>query len=169
MRGNDHQPLTHQTTLPQGRDEWKARTRIEVNSKAPSASIASSTCRQAGARGKHTRNVVTSPGSVRGEEKSHEQAQVNRPEERTSLQDTASIARYRYCGGRATPKVKEEQPDGKSHFSSPSIILRVTKTPTEKEKGKNGRQAPEPLLQLATRLEGDKAEDRYRAGITTQR
>ena len=143
------------------RDEWKVRTRIEVDSKAPSASIASSTCRKAGARGKHTRSVVTTPGSVIGEEKSLEQGQVSRPEERPSLPDSASNARHRYCGGRATPKLKKEQPDGKSHSSPPSIDLGVTKTPKEKERGKNGRLAPKPPLQLATRVEGDEAEDGY--------
>ena len=151
------------------RDEWEARIRIEGDSKAPSTSIASSTCRKAGARGKHTRNVVTTPGSVRGEEKSPEQVQGNHPEERTSLQDPASNAHHRYCGGRATPKLKEEQPNGKAHSSSPSIDLRVMKTPKEKEKGKNGRQAPEPPLQLATRREGDEGKDEYQAGRTTQR
>ena len=151
------------------RDEWKARTRIEGDSKAPSASIASSTCRKAGARGKHTRNVVTTPGSVRGEEKSLEQVPGNRPEERKSQQDSATNARYRYGGGRATPKLKEEQPNGKSHSSSPFIDLGVTKTPKEKDKGKTGRQAPKPPLQLATRVEGDEAKDGYRAGRTTQR
>ena len=139
------------------RDEWKARTRIEGDSKAPSASIASSTCRKAGARGKHTRNIVTT------------QVEGNHPEERTNLLDSASNVCHRYCGGRATPQLKEEQPDGKSHSSSPTIDLGVTKTPKENEKGKNGRQAPEPPLQLATRVEGDEAEDGYRAGITTQR
>ena len=124
------------------RDEWKARTRTEGDSKAPSASTASSTCRKAGARGKHTRNIVTTPGSVRGEEKSLEQVQGNRPEERTSLQDSASNARHRYSGGRATPKLKEEQPDGKSHSSSRSIDFGVTKTPKEKEKGKTGGKLP---------------------------
>ena len=81
--------------LTRKRDEWKARTRTEGDSKAPSASIASSTCRKAGARGKHTRNVITTSGSVRGEEKCLEQAPVNRPEERMSPQYSASIARYR--------------------------------------------------------------------------
>ena len=90
------------------RDEWKARTRTEGDSKAPSASTATSTCRKAGAQGKHTRNVVTTPGSVRGEEKSLEQAPGNRPEERMGPQDTASLARHRKSGGRATPKLKEE-------------------------------------------------------------
>ena len=101
------------------RDEWKAKTRIEGDSKAPSAS----TCRKAGARGKHTRNVVATLGSVRGDEKSLEQVQVNHPEEWTSLHDSASNTRHCYCGGRATPKLKEEQPDQKSHSSSPSIDL----------------------------------------------
>ena len=52
-----------------------------------------------------------------------------------------------------------EQPDGKAHSSSPSIDL---------GRGKNGRQAPEPPLQLATRV-GDEAENGDRAGRTTQR
>ena len=46
-------------------------------------------------------------------------------------------------------KLKEEQPDGKSHSSSFSSILGVTTTPKEKEKVKQGSQAPEPPLQLA--------------------
>ena len=108
-------------------------------------------------------------GERKREEKSLEQVQENRLEELTSLQDPASIARHRYWGGRASPKLKEGQPDRKSHSSSPPIDLGVTKTPKEKEKGKNGRQAPEPLLQLATRGEGDEAEDGYRAGRMTQR
>ena len=90
------------------RDKWKTSTRTEGDSKAPSACIATSTCRKAGARGKHTGNVVTTPGSVRGEEKSLEQAPGNRPEERMGLQDTASLACHRQSGGRATPKLKEE-------------------------------------------------------------
>ena len=45
------------------RDEWKASTRTEGDSKVPSASIATSTSRKAGARGKHTGNVITTPGS----------------------------------------------------------------------------------------------------------
>ena len=49
------------------RDEGKARTRTEGDSKVPSASISSSTCCKAGAWGKHTRNVVTTLGSVREE------------------------------------------------------------------------------------------------------
>ena len=56
------------------RDEWKASTRTEGDSKVPSASIATSTCRKAGARGKHTGNITTTPGSVRGEEERLEQA-----------------------------------------------------------------------------------------------
>ena len=45
----------------------------------------------------------------------------------------------------------------------------MTKTPKEKEKGTNGRQAPELPYQLATRVEGDEAEDGYRAERTNQR
>ena len=70
VRGNDHKMPTQQTTSPLGRDDWKVRTRTEGDSKAPSASIASSTSRKAGARGKHTRSIATTPGSIRVEEKS---------------------------------------------------------------------------------------------------
>ena len=141
---NNHQPLSHQTTPPQGREtNGKPGPWIEGDLKAPSASIASSTCRKAGARGKHTRNVVTTPGSVRGEEKSMEQAQGNRPEERTSPQDSASNVCHSYCRSRATPKLKEEQPDGKAHSSFPSIDLGVTNTP--KEKGNTGGKPPSHL------------------------
>ena len=90
------------------RDEWKASTRTKGDSKAPSASIATSTCRKAGARGKHTGNVITTPGSVRGEEERLEQAPGNRSEERMGPQDTDSLACHRQSGGRATQKLKEE-------------------------------------------------------------
>ena len=136
------------------RDEWKARTRTEGDSKAPSTSIASSTCRTAGARGKHTRNIVTTPGSVRGEKKSLEQAPVNRPEERMSPQDSASIARYRYCRGRATPKLKEEQPDGKASSSSLSTIPGVTKIPKEKGKWEASSLAAVPTSHQGKRRRG---------------
>ena len=48
------------------------------------------------------------PGSVRREEKRLEQTPGKRPEERMGPQDTASLARHRQSGGRATPKLKEE-------------------------------------------------------------
>ena len=41
--------------------------------------------------------------------------------------------------------------------------------PQRKRRREKGSQAPEPLLHLATWLEGDGAEERYRAGRTTQR
>ena len=101
------------------RDEWKASTRTEGDSKAPSASTATSTCRKAGVRGKHTGNVGTTPGSVRGEEKSLEQAPGSRPEERMGPQDTDSLARHRQSGGRATPKLKEETTRWEDPFQRP--------------------------------------------------
>ena len=119
------------------RDEWKASTRTEGDSKVPSASIATSTCRKAGARGKHTENVITTPGSVRGEEERLEQAPGNRPEERMGPQDSAFLVCHRQSGGRATPKAeKRKQPDGKNPSSSPSINPGVTTTPKEKERDK---------------------------------
>ena len=88
------------------RDEWKASTKTEGDSKEPSASIATRTCRKAGARDKHTGNVKTTPGSVRGEEERLEQAPGNRPEERMGPQGSASRVRHRQSGGRATPKAE---------------------------------------------------------------
>ena len=84
------------------RDEWKARTMIEGDSKAPPASTASSTCLKAGARGKHTRSVVMTGEHNRGREESRT-GKENRPEEQTSPSDSDSNAHHRYCGGRATP------------------------------------------------------------------
>ena len=86
------------------RDEWKASTRTEGDSKVPSASIATRTCRKARARGKHTWNDITTPGSVRGEEERLEQAPGKRPEERMGPQDSAPRVCHRQSGGRATPK-----------------------------------------------------------------
>ena len=158
MRGNDHRTLTYQRNSPLGRDDWKAKTRTEGDSKAPSASIASSTCRKAGAQGKHTRNVVTTPGSVRGEEKSLEREQGKRPEEQTCLQDSASIARHRSAEAGQPLKLKEEQPDGKSHSSSLSIILGVTTTPKERKRRREKREpssgAASPSSYLARRRRG---------------
>ena len=88
------------------RDEWKASTRTEGDSKEPSASIAIRTCRKAGAQDKHTGNVKTTPGSVRGEEERLEQAPGNRPEERMGPQGSASRVRHRQSGGRETPKAE---------------------------------------------------------------
>ena len=84
------------------RDEWKASTRTEGDSKVPSTL----TCRKAVARGKHTGNVITTPGSVRGEEERLERAPGNRPEERMGPQDSASLVRHRQSGGRATSKAE---------------------------------------------------------------
>ena len=89
-------------------DEWKASTRTEGNSKVPSASIATSTCRKAGARGKHTGNVITTPGSVRGEEERREQAPDNRPEERMGPQDSASLSATARAEAGQPQKLKEE-------------------------------------------------------------
>ena len=169
-RGNDHQPLTHQTTLPQGREtNGKPGLWIEGDSKAPSANIASSTCRKAGARGKHTRNVVTTPGNIIEEEKSLEQVQGNRPEERTSLQDPASNARHRYCGAGQPQSWKRDNPMGSPIPAPHPLTSEWRRLQRERKREKNGRQAPEPPLQLATKGEGDEGEDGYRAGRTTQR
>ena len=84
----------------------ESQPRTEGDSKAPSASIATRTCRKAGARDKHTGNVKTTPGSVRGEEERLEQAPVNRPEERMGPQDSASLVCHHQSGGRATPKAE---------------------------------------------------------------
>ena len=163
MRGNDHRWLTHQTTLPLGRETTKKeRTRTEGDTKAPSASIASRACRKAGAQGKHTWNVVTTPGSVRGEKKRLEQEQVNRPKEWTHLQDSASIVRYRKCGGRATPQA--ERRTTRWEVPVPFQHPRSDYNPKGKGKRKNGSQTPEPPLQLATRLEGDEAEEHTEQG-----
>ena len=90
------------------RDEWKASTRTEGDSKVPSASIATRTCRKAGARGKHTGNVITTPGSVRGEEERHEQAPGNRPEERMGPQDATPLSATARAEAGQPQKLKEE-------------------------------------------------------------
>ena len=106
------------------RDEWKASTRTEGDSKVPSASIATSTCRKAGARGKHTGNIITTPGSVRGEEERLEQAPGNRPEERMGPQDSASLVCHRQSGGRATPKAERgNKPMGRTSPAPRPLIL----------------------------------------------
>ena len=137
VRGNDHRTPTHQTTSLLGRDDWKARTRTEGDSKAPSASRASSTCRKARARGKHTRNVVNNTGERkrgRVSEGNKETVPKNGHARKTlhPMPATASAE------AGQSPKLKEEQLDRKSHSSSFFSILGVTTTPKEKEKGKKG-------------------------------
>ena len=147
MRGNDHRTPTHQMTSPLGRDDWKARTRTEGDSKAPSASIASSTCRKAGTRGKHTRNVVNDTGErKRGREESRKE-QGTRPEERTCLQDSASNARYRQCRGRATPQAER----GTTRREVPFQLLFQYPRSDDDPKGKGKRKKKrEPSSQAAS-------------------
>ena len=151
MRGNDHWTPTQQTTSPLRRDDWKARTRTEGDSKAPSASIASSTCRKAGAQGKHTRSVVNDTGErKRGrEEKSLGREQGNRPEERTRLQDSASNARHRQSRGRATPQA--ERGATRQEVALQRLFQNPRSVDDPKGKGKRKKEspAPEPPLHLA--------------------
>ena len=136
MRGNHHRPPTHQATSPLGIDDWKARTRTEGDSKAPSASIASSTRRKAGARGKHTRNVVNDTRErKRGREESRKE-QGNCPEGWTCLQDSASIARYHQCGGRATPQAER----GTTRREVPFQLLFQYQRSDDDPKGKGKRK-----------------------------
>ena len=101
----------------------ESQPRTEGDSKAPSASIATRTCRKAGTRDKHTGNVKTTPGSVRGEEERLEQAPVNRPEERMGPQDSASLVCHRQSGGRATPKAERgNNPMGRTSPARPLTL-----------------------------------------------
>ena len=140
---NDHQELTHQTTLPPGRDEWKASTRTEGDSTEPSVSMATRTCRKAGARDKHTGDAETTPCSARGEEERFEQAPGKRPEERTGLLDSAIQPRHRQSGGRPPSRnCKRKPPGGENLCRTPTKNHGATTTPKEKGREKNGRQVP---------------------------
>ena len=70
---------------------------------------------------------------------------------------------------QGNPKAERGTTQWEVPFQLPFHHPRSDEDPKGKGKTKNGRQALEPLLQLATRVEGDEAEDGYRAGITTQR
>ena len=123
MRGNDHRTPTHQTTSPLGRDDRKARTRTEGDSKAPSASIASSTCRKAGAQGKHTRNVVNDTGE-RKRRREEPRKGTRQPSRRTDLPATLHPLPATASAEAGQPlKLEEEQPDGKSHSSTFSSLI----------------------------------------------
>ena len=140
------------------RDEWKASTRIEGDSKEPSASMATRTCRKAGARDKHTRDVITTPRSVRGEEERLEQALGKRPEERKGPPDSAPQARHRQSGGRPTSKTaRGNNPAGRTSAAPRPITLERQRL-QRKRQGRNGRQAPKPPHQLPIREEGTKPE-----------
>ena len=143
---NDHQELTYQTTLPPGRDEWKASTRTEGDSTEPSASMATRTCRKAGARDKHTGDAETTLCSARGEEERFEQAPGKRPEERTALLDSAIQSRHRQSGGRPPSRnCKRKPPGGENLCRTLTKNHGATTTPKEKVREKNGRQAPKLL------------------------
>ena len=145
MRGNDYRTPTHQTTSPLGRDNGRARTRTEGDSKAPSVSTASSTCHKAGAQGKHTRNVVNDTGERKRRREESRKEQGTRPEERTCLQDSASNARYRQCGDRATPQAErgttQREVPSQIHFQYP----RSDDDPKGKGKRKRGAKLPSRL------------------------
>ena len=135
--------MTHQNDPPtKKRDEWKASTGTEGDSKAPSASTATSTCRRAGARGKHAGNVVTTPGSVRGEEKSLEQAPGNRPEERMGPKTLPHLSATARAEAGQPQSRNRKQPDGKIPSSALSKNPGVTKTPKGKEQEKSGGKLP---------------------------
>ena len=141
---NDHQALTHQTTLPERkRDEWKASTRTEGDSTEPSASMATRTCRKAGARDKHTGDVETTPCSARGEEERFEQAPGKRSEERMGLLDSAIQSRHRQSGGRPPSRnCKGKPPGGENLCRTPTKNHGATTTPKEKVREKMGGKLP---------------------------
>ena len=76
----------------------------------PSASMATRTCRKAGARDKHTGDAETTPCSARGEEERFEQAPGKRPEERTGLLDSGIQSRHRQSGGRPPSRNCKRKP-----------------------------------------------------------
>ena len=127
--------------LTRKRDEWKVRTMTEGDSKAPSASIAASTCCKAGARGKHTQNVVTTPGSVRGEEKSR--TGTNQPSRRTDEHARLCL----HCPlplvrRQVNPKAERGTTRWEGPFQLPFQHPQSATTPKEKEKGKMGGKLP---------------------------
>ena len=90
------------------RDEWKASTRTEGDSKVPSASIATSTCRKAGARGKHTGNVKTTPGSVRGKRRDLNRPQVTFPKNRWARKTLPPLSATARAEAGQPQRLKEE-------------------------------------------------------------
>ena len=90
------------------RDEWKASTRTEGDSKVPSASIATSTCRKAGARGKHTGNVKTTPGSVRGKRRDLNRHQVTVPKNRWARKTLPPLSATARAEAGQPQRLKEE-------------------------------------------------------------
>ena len=124
------------------RDEWKASTRTEGDSTEPSASMATRTCRKAGARDKHTGDVETTPCSARGEEERFEQAPGKRPEERMGLLDSAIQSRHRQSGGRPPSRnCKRKTPRRGEPLQNPDQEPWSDNNSKGKGKGKNGRQA----------------------------
>ena len=144
-RGEERSPGADPSDDPstRKRDEWKASTRTEGDSTEPSASMATRTCRKAGARDKHTGDVETTPCSARGEEERFEQAPGKRPEERMGLLDSAIQSRHRQSGGRPPSRTcKRKPPGGENLCRTPTKNHGATTTPKEKVREKMRGKLP---------------------------
>ena len=109
----------------------------------PSASMATRTCRKAGARDKHTGDVETTPCSARGEEDRIKQAPGKRPEERMGLLDSAIQTRHRQSGGRSpSRKLQEETTRRGEPLQNPAQEPWSDTTPKEKVREKMGGKPP---------------------------
>ena len=110
---NDHQALTHQTTLPPGRETngKSAPGPRAIPRNLPQAWL-HALAERPDARDKHTGDVETTPCSARGEEESFEQAPGKRPEERMGLLDSAIQSRHRQSGGRPPSRNCKRKPPG---------------------------------------------------------
>ena len=140
---NDHQALTHQTTLPPGR---------ETNGKpAPGPRAIPRNFPQAWlhALAERPEPETSTPGTskrprVAQEEKRRlEQALGKRPEELTGLLDSAIQARHRQSGGRPTSTNCKRKPPGRKNLCrTPTKNHGATTTPKEKVRGKMGGKLP---------------------------
>ena len=131
----------------------------------PSASMATRTCRKAGARDKHTGDVETTPCSARGEEDRSKQAPGKRPEERMGLLDSTIQIRHRQSGGR-TPsrKLQEETTRREEPLQNPDQEPWSDNDSKGKGKGKKWEASPQAAA-LATH-KGSRQPSGNRGGRT---
>ena len=138
---NDHQALTHQTTLPLGR---------ETNGKpAPGPRAIPRNLPQAWlhALAERPEPETSTPGTSKrprvAQEERFEQAPGKRPEERMGLLDSAIQSRHRQSGGRPPSRnCKRKPPGGENLCRTPTKNHGATTTPKEKVREKMGGKFP---------------------------
>ena len=141
---NDHQELTHQTTLPPGRE---TNGRPAPGPRAIPQNLPQAWLHALAERPEPETSIPGTPKrppcSARGEEERFEQAPGKCPKERTGPLDSAIQSRHRQSGGRPPSRnCKRKPPGGEKPCRTPTKNHGATTTPKEKVREKMGGKLP---------------------------